>query len=139
MSTSSNPSDFRIIEQIYDDYIDEFEQTADSTAEGGEKVYVEIDIVALAEKLKVNKHVLFGRLYYHLDKKHRYKDEETGAWTHLFARVLADKRHCIHFPYLSALVAEQQRDMRRFLIPLFASWIVASIALFLSFVGLVRR
>lgn len=139
MSKSSNPTDARILEQIYDDYIDEFERIADSSEESADKVYLPIDIQTLATKLNVNKHVLFGRLYYHLDKKYRYQDDESKAWTHLFAKKAGNKTHCIHFPYLSAVVAEHQRDIRRYLIPLFASWITTALALLISVISLLKK
>jgi hypothetical protein len=139
MSNSKKSTDARILEQIYDDYVDEFERIADATDESESKVYLSINIPALAKKLEINKHVLFGRLYYHLDKKYRYMDEESGAWTHLFAKVVGSKKHCIHFPYLSAVVAEQQREIRRFLIPLLMTWGFAILAVIISLVSLWQK
>ena len=84
------------------------------------KTYIPIDIHDIARRLGMNKHILFGRLYYHLDQKYRYKDFDE-AETHLFLREIRGQRHCIHFPLLSAAVSERQHEVNRLLVPIVVS------------------
>jgi hypothetical protein len=56
--------------------------------------YIAIVVPTVAEKLKCNADLLFGRLYYHLDFKHRYK-QDNGALVPLFYLKVGEKApHC---------------------------------------------
>jgi hypothetical protein len=59
--------------------------------------YVAIDIGALAKEIGCNPELLFGRLYYHLDAKYRYK-QNNGALVSLFQIQIGGKRHAVQFP-----------------------------------------
>ena len=131
----NNPSDLQILSTIYDRYLDAFTERAEKSTESLFKVYHPIDIRSIAEELGMNRHILFGRLYYHLDAKYRYKDDN-DAWTHLFAMNVGDQRHCIHFPYVSAIVAEREREFRRYAVSLFGSTIAIIISLISLFMKL---
>nr|WP_298149388.1 hypothetical protein [uncultured Pseudoxanthomonas sp.] len=74
---------------------------------------VSIDIEAIAKKLDVDKHVLFGYLYFHLDHKYRYKTGE-NAYVHLFSSKVGDLRRAINLPYLAAILAGQDQDHSKF-------------------------
>lgn len=75
--------------------------------------YMHISVRDVAAVLKCSPELLFGRLYYHLDAKYRYK-QEGGAEVHLFAMKVGDTMHCIHFPYLAATLAEHDAEHSRF-------------------------
>ena len=53
---------------------------------------------------------MFGRLYYHLNRKYGYKDDQGGS-VNLFCMQVANLRHAIQFP-LRASVAADLRDQR---------------------------
>ena len=74
--------------------------------------YVPVDVQAIAERLNCKADIVFGRLYYHLDEKHRYK-QESGAHVHLFHINVAGKGHVVHFPYLVAILASLEQEHRR--------------------------
>jgi hypothetical protein len=128
-----NPSDLHILSAIYHRYVEAFTDTAEKSTESLFKVYHPIDVRAVAKELGMNRHILFGRLYYHLDAKYRYKDDN-DVWTHLFAMKVGDQRHCIHIPYLSAIVSEREREWRRYAVSLAVSAIAIVISLISLFV-----
>ena len=74
--------------------------------------YIAIDASALAERLGCKPELLFGRLYYHLDQKYRYKQDD-GALVPLFYLKVGEKRHAIHFPYLAAILAGLEQEHRK--------------------------
>jgi hypothetical protein len=56
--------------------------------------------------------MLFGRLYYHLDAKYHYEQDD-GAKIHLFSLKIGSERHCVNFPYLAAVLAEKNEEHSR--------------------------
>jgi hypothetical protein len=107
--SKSIPTERKVLRCIYDMYEGSFPGEGSSTA----KVFVPIDIEAVAKKLGCDKHVLFGYLYYHLDHKYRYAQGET-AFVHLFAPKAGDLRHAINLPYLAAILAGQDQEHSKF-------------------------
>lgn len=78
--------------------------------------------------------MLFGRLYYHLDAKHRYT-QDGGAQVHLFTLMVGDQMHCVNFPYLAAVLAERDVEHRR---QLWSLW-VSITALALSVASIIAQ
>ncbi len=115
-----------LLKRIYDQYLDEFVGGADGRSS---KIYVPIDCDALASQLGMDPEILFGRLYYHLDRKHGYTDGD-GSEVHLFALRVGGDRHVIHFPLLTAVLAELEESQFRFTLPL-----VLSVAALLISIG----
>ena len=98
------------------------------------KNYVSIDIDRLAEDLRVDADMIWGRLYYHLDEKYRYKQED-GSMVHLFTPRIGDDRDCVHFPYLASVLADLRAESRKLLTATtiaIISLIVAAVSLSLS-------
>jgi hypothetical protein len=110
-------TDRQILQCIFNLYADAFRAAQIVPHTSGEKIYVPIDVKKVAAELDNDEHILFGRLYYHLDAKHRYKTGE-NSHVHLFAFAIGENRHCINYPYLAALLAEQveahSNDQRNF-------------------------
>ena len=95
-------TDREILEAIYAEYAAAYRQMQLDDSGSAQKIYVPINIPRIAKKLKNDAHILFGRLYYHLDQKHRYKQDD-GSSVHLFAFQVGNERHCINYPYLAAM------------------------------------
>lgn len=106
------PTDRAILKCIYEMYEPAYPGVQPGSPRGENDPYIAIDIPAVATKLGCNAELLFGRLYYHLDQKHRYK-QDSGALVPLFYLKVGDKRHAIHFPYLAAILAVQEQEHRR--------------------------
>lgn len=123
----NNVTDRVILKKIYDLYYQEFCSFDKSEAKREGKIYVPIDCHLIAKDLNLDPDIVFGRLYYHLEKKHGYK-QDNGALVHLFAFKVGADRHAVNFPLLSAILAEHEQSFYRFTIPLF----VSSLALLIS-------
>jgi hypothetical protein len=102
-------TDREILEGIYSEYASAFSKVSLADDRDSSKIYVPIDVRAIARRLDNDAHVLFGRLYYHLDHKFRYK-QDNGALVHLFAFKVGDERHCINYPYLAAILSEYREQ-----------------------------
>ena len=59
----------------------------------------------------VDPDTVFGRLYYYLEKKHGYRQND-GSAVHLFALAVGGDRNCINFPYAESILAELREKSR---------------------------
>lgn len=127
------PTDREILKRIHDRYICEFGgfNKNNPQSDRDSKIYVPIDCKAIAKELGVDPDIVFGRLYYHLDKKYGYTQED-GSKVHLFSLVAGKDRHAVNFPLLSAVLAELQQTWFRFTAPL----VISSLALVISFISI---
>jgi hypothetical protein len=106
------PTDLEIYECLYAMYLAEFRICTKENSTRSSKIYVPVDLENVAQKLEYDAHELFGRLYYHLDHKFGYK-QDNDARVHLFAPVVGGDRHCVNFPYLAAVLAEHRLEDKR--------------------------
>jgi hypothetical protein len=128
-----NVTDRILLKEIYDTYLETFCDFDEESKLRSNKNYVPIDCQALAKRLDLDPDIVFGRLYYHLDRKHGYKDDQ-GVETHLFSMRVGADHHVVHFPLLSAVLADLELSHHRFTLPL----VLSLIALSMSIVGFVR-
>lgn len=124
------PTDREILKIIHDHYYKTFISYGITDDSRESKMYVPINCEELANKLKVDPDIVFGRLYYHLDKKYGYQ-QSNGSKVHLFAMQVGKDRHAVHFPLLSAVLAEQNNNLFQFYAPL----MISIFALTISFIG----
>ncbi|MDP4536549.1 hypothetical protein Q3O60_10150 [Alkalimonas collagenimarina] len=123
-------TDREILKVIHDHYYKTFISYGISDESRESKIYVPIDCEYLANKLRVDQDIVFGRLYYHLDKKYGYQ-QPNGSQVHLFAMRVGKDQHAVHFPLLSAVLAEQNYNWFQFYAPL----LISIFALTISFFG----
>src|SRR5438105_15946171 len=95
------PTDLKILEEIYRRYYSTFVSFSPDNKERVTKNYVPIDIVRIADHFAIDKDIVFGRLYYHLERKYGYTQPD-GSKVHLFSRQIGDDRHCVQFPLLAS-------------------------------------
>jgi len=127
------PTDRRVLECIFEMYQSSYPGTKAVSGHAGENdPYVAIDIPTLAAKLDCSPELLFGRLYYYLDQKHRYK-QDNGSIVPLFHLEVGGKRHAVQFPYLASILSGFNQEHNRFLVSL----AVSILALVLSVASLV--
>ncbi|MBU0523588.1 MAG: hypothetical protein KJ643_15245 [Gammaproteobacteria bacterium] len=105
-----SPSDLKILSTIYDTYYKQFE-TFTLGAENGRasKPYLPIDCKLIAQKLKVDGDIIFGRLYYHLQEKYGYTREDKTKVA-FFTLMAGGDRHCINFPLMASVLAGLQEE-----------------------------
>lgn len=131
-TTYKLPTDLKVLKCIYAMYAETFRDFKREDPTRSPKIYIPIDVTKIAVSLSTDPHVLFGRLYYHLDHKYSYKQDD-GGLVHLFAFKVGDDLHCINYPYLAAVLSEQDNEHQR---NLWALWL-SSAALLLSVVAIV--
>jgi hypothetical protein len=123
------PSDRQIFEAIYAMYIGDY--LAQEHKQTQRRVYFPIDVVAVAKKLRCSTHILFGRLYHDLAKRYDPATEQNVSGA-VFQIQAGTERHCIHFPYMVAILAGM-REQRR--VQLY-TWAISLTALVISGVSL---
>jgi hypothetical protein len=135
------PTDLKILNAVYERYYDEFASYTDGGDSRNAKIYVPIDIKQLAEDLNVDGDIIFGRLYYHLDKKYGYRQEDDSRVPFFGLRVGKDK-NCVNFPLMASVLADLRDRARR---NRTATWIasgsliISVIAIVISILGVGRQ
>lgn len=130
-------TDREILQCIYDMYAPEFGVNQENPDDkNGNRIYIPIDVRVVAKRLGDDPHVLFGRLYYHLAHKYSYKNDDDSK-VQLFALKIGQNRHCVHYPYLAAILSEHleqhHENARSFKISI-AAFIVSVFAVIVSIV-----
>ncbi|WP_251977447.1 hypothetical protein [Salinicola avicenniae] len=95
------------------------------------KIYIPIDCEKIAGKLKVDPDIVFGRMYYHLEKQYGYKQDDGGN-VHFFALKVGNDSKCVNFPLMTSVLAGLRQERKKF-------WIgtaIAVLALIVSTVSL---
>lgn len=105
------PSDTQLLNCIFNKYKDSFLRFEIEKSRSS-KIYVPIDCRAVANDLNTDPDIVFGRLYYHLEKKYGYEQSD-GSKVHLFALKVGNDPKCINFPLLASVLAGLQQDSRR--------------------------
>ncbi|MBT9612358.1 MAG: hypothetical protein IV108_03720 [Burkholderiales bacterium] len=109
------PTDYEILSKIYDDYFDEYRTFEQNKEIRSSYNYVPIDLKKLATKLETDENILFGRLYYHLEKKFGYTNPDNTN-VQFFAKKVGKDMHCIHFPYLASVLASMKSENRKYMV-----------------------
>ena len=104
------PTDFEILRAIYERHRGEY---ARRIREHNAKVFVPINIPAIAGELGVDENSVFGRLYYHLDPLHGEARKEGQPRKAFFTPRAGDEVNCVNFPHLEAVLAALWDDRRR--------------------------
>lgn len=130
----SHPTDLQLLQAIYDRYYKDFVYFDHDSSTRKSKVFVPIDIPAIASVLDYDAELVFGRMYYHLEKKHGLRNSN-GTRTSFFEIELGGQKHCVNFPMLASILAELRDENVKFQWPLWisgASFIVSIAALVVS-------
>lgn len=103
------PTDFKLLRAIYDRHRGDYASTDPP------RVYVPIDIPAIARDLGVETNSVFGRLYHHLDRIYGEPAEEGSPRRFLFSPKVGQEANCVNFPHLEAVLAGlwEQRNRDR--------------------------
>ena len=130
------PTDKVLLNRIYDLYFDTYIKY-DKEKNRRSKIYVPIDIDYIAKKMKVEADIVFGVLYYYLNKKYSYEKKDGNVY--LFAKAVGDDINCINFPLLSAIIAELNTESRKYRISIGISIIALIISIFSVIVSISWR
>lgn len=109
------PTDERMLAEIYRRYLRTFSDWSDENRTRTAKIWVPIDIEALAKRFRSDPDLIFGRLYYHMNEKYGSSTGD-GDRVNFFNMRLGQDRHCVNFPLLTSVLSDLQDDKKRFLI-----------------------
>lgn len=109
------PTDERLLAEIYRRYLRTFSDWSDENKTRAAKIWVPIDIEAMAKRFRTDPDLIFGRLYYHMNEKYGSSTGD-GDRVNFFNIRLGQDRHCVNFPLLASVLADLQDDKKRFLV-----------------------
>lgn len=104
------PSDYKILKEIYERYFDEFSNF--SNGGRSNKIHMPIDIDMIAKDLNVDPDMIFGRLYYSLEKKYGYKTGENTRVC-LFSPKVGEDANAVNFPLLASVFSGMKEERSR--------------------------
>ena len=113
------PTDLKILQEVYRRYYPLFVEYSRETPNRASKVYVPINIRELAEAFGVDADIIFGRLYYHLEPKYGFTQEDNTKVPFFTLQAGAD-RNVVHFPLLATVIAELREERKKHII---ATWL----------------
>lgn len=106
------PTDRKILRCIFKMYESSYPGKEPGDARGKNDPHLPIKVHDVAIRLGCSPEMLFGRLYYHLDAKYRYT-QDNDAQVNLFSLKVGSQMHCVNFPYLAAVLAEKDDEHKR--------------------------
>lgn len=109
------PTDERMLAEIYRRYLRTFSDFSDENRTRTAKIWVPIDIEALARRFRSDPDLIFGRLYYHMNEKYGSSTGD-GDRVNFFNMRLGQDRHCVNFPLLTSVLSDLQDDKKRFIV-----------------------
>ena len=121
-------TDLEILNAIYEKYYDTFASYNDVNQTRNDKVYVPIDIKSIAKSLGVDGDIIFGRLYYHLNKKYGYI-KENGKKVSFFEKNFNNEMHIINFPLMASVLADLRDQQKKYTISMWIAGVSACISI----------
>ena len=106
------PTDLQILNFIYNKYYKQFIEFSKDNPTRSASIFVPIDIEMIANNFGVHVDIIFGRLYYHLEKKYGYQRQD-GSKVSFFALNVGSGKHCINFPYMASVLANLRDNKKK--------------------------
>jgi hypothetical protein len=116
------PTDFELLRAIYERHKSDYDARVASGGLG--RIFVPVDIPAVANDLDSEENMVFGRLYHHLEEIHgqsRTAENWVPRKTFFTPTIGSDENelvNAINFPLMEAVLAglwlERRRDLRTF-------------------------
>lgn len=125
------PTDLEIIEDIYYRYYDEYKKYAKDEPDRIARIRVPVNIQEIADACGVEEDMIFGRLYYHFNKKYSYKNEDGEITTFFMSEKFEGLS--VNYPLVSAVLADLTSEKKR--TTLFIT--ISAVAVMLSVVAVV--
>ena len=125
------PTDLDLLNAIYTSHYRAFADFSEENKTRSTKIWMPIDIEALAKRFGTDPDMIFGRLYYHLNGKYAQTMKGDERIDFFQMRVGQD-RHCVNFPFLASVLADLKEDRRRFVV----ATRIAALSLVISLVSI---
>lgn len=126
--SANNITDRLLLKAIYEEYYSDFCSFDEENKSRASKNHITIDCKVISSKLYIDHDIVFGRLYYHLEKKYGYKKGDRNV--PLFTSGVGTHRLIVNFPLLSAVLAELEQHHVRFTLPLWLSIVAIALSAF---------
>lgn len=104
------PTDFEILEEIYLRYYDEFRKYAQREPDRIVRIRVPIDISEIAKSCGVEEDMIFGRIFYHFNKKYSYKNNKGDITT--FFTTEKFEGLSVNFPLVASVLADMHNQKK---------------------------
>ena len=105
------PTDLEIMEELYERYFESFRKYATEDPDRIARIRVPINVQEVAEACGVEEDMIFGRIFYHFNKKYSYKDEKGNVTTFF----ITDKFEglSVNFPIVASVLADLRTEKRK--------------------------
>lgn len=105
------PTDLEIAEELYDRYYNSFRKYAKDEPDRIARIRVPINVREVADAIGVEEDMIFGRIFYHFNKKYSYTDDK-GNITTFF---ITDKFEglSVNFPLVASVLADLREDRKK--------------------------
>jgi len=105
------PTDLEIMEELYERYFESFRKYATEDPDRIARIRVPINVQEVAEACGVEEDMIFGRIFYHFNKKYSYKDEKGNVTTFF----ITDKFEglSVNFPIVASVLADLRTEKRQ--------------------------
>lgn len=121
------PTDLEIIEDIYYRYHDDFRKYAKKEPDRIARIRVPIEVEDVAEACGVEEDMIFGRIFYHFNKKYSYTDTQGEVTTFFTTEKFEGLSVC--FPLVASVLADKYAEKKQQETQLFISGIAVALAI----------
>lgn len=105
------PTDLEILEDIYYRYYEEYKKYATEEPDRIARIRVPINIKDIAIACGVEEDMIFGRIFYHFNKKYSYKDENGNITTFFMTNKFEGLS--VNFPLVASILADLSIEKRK--------------------------
>lgn len=105
------PTDLEILQEIYESYYDAYRTYARRDPDNITTLRVLVNLNKVARACGVEEDMIFGRIYYHFNKKYSYKNKK-GEIVSFFSTPKYD-RLGVNFPLLAAILADLKAEQEK--------------------------
>jgi len=106
------PTDLEILEEIYEQTYDQFASYDKENPNRKTKIFVPFDLEGVADNLNVDADIIFGRLYYHLNKKYGYR--KNNNTTVSIYTTIKDDGHSVNLPLVASVLSDLRNENKKF-------------------------
>jgi len=124
------PTDLEILEDIYYRYQEDFRRYAKKEPDRIARIRVPIEVEEVAEACGVDEDMIFGRIFYHFNKKYSYTNTDGEVTTFFTTEKFEGLSVC--FPMVASVLADKYAEKKQHETLLF----IAGIAVVLSIIAL---
>ena len=104
------PTDLEILEEIYFRYQDDFRKYAKKDPDRIARIRVPINVEEVAKACGVEEDMIFGRIFYHFNKKYSYKNAKGDVTT--FFTTEKFEGLSVNFPLVASILADKYAEKK---------------------------